>query len=168
MKDIKIIESFLSEIDYGEIKSLLCNYQFPWHFSPVIQEEDSNEIWQFEHTFYQDNVPSSVYFNVIKTHLINHIPNLKSLLRVKANINPNTGKQKMKNMFHTDFPLDENDFIKTAVFYLDTNNGYTLFENGQKVDSVKNRLAIFNKNTLHTGVETTDQRERIVININYI
>ena len=41
---------------------------------------------------------------------------------------------------------------KTSVMYLNTNNGYTLFEDGTKVDSVANRLVTFNNSTKHSGI----------------
>jgi len=166
---MQIIDGFLNETDYGEIHRLLTSYDFHWNFADfVIFDKQDLEIWQLEHVFYKDNMPSSLFFNLIKTHLINNIPDMATLIRVKANLNPNTGKQLMKDMFHTDFPIDDKDYIKTAIFYLESNNGYTLFENGKKVESVGNRLVIFNKNQRHTGVEATDVKKRIVVNINYV
>ena len=48
-----------------------------------------------------------------------------------------------------------------------TNNGYTLFEDGTKVDSVANRMVLFEGNRLHTGATQTDERFRYVVNFNY-
>jgi Rps23 Pro-64 3,4-dihydroxylase Tpa1-like proline 4-hydroxylase len=56
----------------------------------------------------------------------------------------------------------------TAIFYLNNNNGYTIFEDGSKVDSVENRLVVFNSNVMHSGVSQTDSKVRCVINLNYI
>ena len=53
-------------------------------------------------------------------------------------------------------------------YYVNTNNGYTEFEsNGMKVDSVENRLIIFDSNEKHRAVTTTDTPRRSVINFNY-
>ena len=57
---------------------------------------------------------------------------------------------------------------KTAIFYLNTNNGYTLFEDSKKVDCVENRIAIFDSNKRHTGVTTTDTQSKVVLNINWL
>jgi hypothetical protein len=65
---------------------------------------------------------------------------------------------------HTDLELNQ----RTAIFYLNTNNGYTLFEDGTKVDSIENTLLIFHGHRKHSGVSCTDQKRRIVLNINYI
>ena len=34
----------------------------------------------------------------------------------------------------------------TSILYMNTNNGYTIFENGDKVESVENRLVTFPNN----------------------
>jgi hypothetical protein len=56
----------------------------------------------------------------------------------------------------------------TAIFYLNTNNGYTLFGDGRKVLSVENRIVIFAASTLHTGASCTDAPHRLVLNINLL
>ena len=57
--------------------------------------------------------------------------------------------------------------IKTAVYYCNTNNGSTLFQNGKKVDSKGNRIVIFDGHQKHCGVDCTDENVRVVINFNY-
>jgi hypothetical protein len=56
---------------------------------------------------------------------------------------------------------------KTAIFYINTNNGYTEFNDGTKVDSVENRMLIFPSKLSHRAVAQTDEDQRIVINFNY-
>lgn len=63
---------------------------------------------------------------------------------------------------HTDTNFD----CRTAVFYVNTNDGYTNIE-GEKVASVENRLVKFGALTKHTGSSTTDSQIRVVLNINY-
>ena len=56
----------------------------------------------------------------------------------------------------------------TAIYYVNTNNGYTLFKDGNlKVDSVGNRIVIFDSCKLHKAVSCTDEKRRVVINFNY-
>ena len=55
----------------------------------------------------------------------------------------------------------------TAIFYINTNNGYTEFEDGTRVESVANRIVNFPANLKHRGTRCTDQKIRIVINFNY-
>ena len=49
---------------------------------------------------------------------------------------------------------------------MNTNDGYTEFENGHRVESVANRVVIFDSNIKHTGVSCTDEKRRVVINFN--
>ena len=50
---------------------------------------------------------------------------------------------------------------------MNTNNGWTEFENGDRVDSVENRLVIFDSQMKHAGNTSTDQKIRVLINFNY-
>ena len=91
------------------------------------------------------------------------------LERIKANLNPKTFFHR-KGGFHTDQrSLSEGvpQHQKTAVFYVNTNNGWTEFKKGGKVKSVANRIVIFDSNLEHTGVTCTDEKRRVVINFNY-
>ena len=51
---------------------------------------------------------------------------------------------------------------------MNTNNGYTEFEGGQKVESVANRLVTFPSKIEHCGVSQTDEQTRILINFGYL
>ena len=87
-------------------------------------------------------------------------------MRSKINLLYRTNKIKIFEL-HNDFGLDVEPY-KTAIFYFNTNNGYTLFSDGTKVNSVKNRLVQFDGYTSHTGTtHTSDERFRLVLNINY-
>ena len=57
--------------------------------------------------------------------------------------------------------------LTTSIFYVNTNNGYTKFEDGTKVESVANRMVIFPSNMKHIGTSCTDEKTRVVINFNY-
>ena len=57
--------------------------------------------------------------------------------------------------------------MRGALLFLNTNDGYTKFEDGTKVESIANRMVIFPTNIKHTGTTCTDQQSRIVLNINW-
>ena len=44
---------------------------------------------------------------------------------------------------HVDHILKNNEKFKTGVFYCNTNNGSTLFQNGKRIYSKENRIVIF-------------------------
>jgi hypothetical protein len=56
----------------------------------------------------------------------------------------------------------------TAIFYLNTCDGYTIFNDGDKIYSVENTLIIFPGRLLHCGTTCTNENRRLVININYM
>ena len=57
--------------------------------------------------------------------------------------------------------------LTTAIFYMNTNNGYTLLETEEKIESVENRLVVFPCDMLHTGVSQTDTKIRVTLNLNF-
>ena len=69
-----------------------------------------------------------------------------------------------KYPMHTDTDLKGH---KTSVFYINTNNGGTIFQNGKKTKSKANRLVEFDSYQNHAGIDCTDQKVRGVINFNY-
>ena len=50
---------------------------------------------------------------------------------------------------------------------MNDNNGYTYFEDGQKVKSKENRAVLFPSNLPHAGTSSTDTDLRVVLNIDY-
>lgn len=161
----KIIDNCLNENDFATLKSSLLGATFPWYlnsskvFKNSIVADRHN--YQFTHTFYHDYTGSSDWLKVVAP-LISFI-NPSAIVKIKANLIPITD-----NIIQYDYHVDEPDFDgETAVFYVNSNNGYTLFETGEKISSVENRLLTFKSTMLHTGTSCTDQKIRCVINLNY-
>ena len=86
---------------------------------------------------------------------------VKSLIRIKANLYTRTNTIE-HHADHTDLPFEH----KTALFYLNNNNGLTVLEDGTKVESVENRLLLFDGSKKHHSTSSTDS-VRININFNY-
>ena len=61
----------------------------------------------------------------------------------------------------------EHENCITSILHINTNNGYTKFENGEVVKSVRNRLVTFPAHLKHTGSTCTDKQYRCIINVNY-
>jgi hypothetical protein len=162
----EIKDNFLDDVSFTQIQSVFIdNPNFPWFYSNGISELDtSSDVYkfQFTHSLFKENQGiASDFFQYIKP-LINQI-NPKVLIRVKANLGTPTPIN-LEGGYHTDIDL----VCKTAVFYLNENDGYTLFEDGTKVETKKNRFVSFDSHNKHTGVSQTNSRVRCVININYI
>ena len=87
----------------------------------------------------------------------------KAMMRLKVSVYFCKDKH-IEHGYHQDFQWDST----SAVFYVNTNNGYTKFEDGTIVESVANRVVTFPTPIRHTSVSQTDTGYRITINCNYM
>tara|TARA_R100001460_G_scaffold107732_1_gene156980 strand:- start:97 stop:579 length:483 start_codon:yes stop_codon:yes gene_type:complete len=158
---MKITDNFLDVETFKNIQNELTQKGgwFDWYFNYVTKPDPTLSEFQFCHMFY-NGTPTAKY-NLIKP-IIDKI-NPFALVRVKANLITRTHKIK-EYTFHRDFEYNN---LTTAIFYINTCNGYTSFENGKKVNSVENRLVEFDSNLKHTGSSCTNEMIRCVINMNY-
>lgn len=163
---IKIFDNYLGKKEFTVIKSVFIdNEKFPWYYSPnVAYPNEIKEIdkFQFFNLMYRKDVgiKSNFYSDVMP--LINKI-NPEEILRVKANLGTRTPIH-IEGGMHTDSKMKHT----TAIFYLNTNNGFTMFESGEKIGSLENRLVVFDSNIMHSGYSQTDTNIRVVLNLNYI
>tara|TARA_R100000541_G_scaffold17509_1_gene27314 strand:+ start:995 stop:1483 length:489 start_codon:yes stop_codon:yes gene_type:complete len=160
---MKIHRNFIDKEYLKKLQELLYgkNTPFPWYYLDYLVSNPKDSISNFYHLLYQFYKPTSDYFNLFET-LINKI-NPTALIRIRLNLYPKTGKS-FETVFHTD--VDDIKNYRTAIFYLNTNNGYTVFEN-KKIKSEENTLVDFDGSTLHKAVSSTDDK-KVLININYI
>jgi hypothetical protein len=136
----------------------------PWTMNEYKVDESESRTYnnvQFVHTFHRDHGIKSEYFDIVQPIIDTLKPN--AILRIKANLQVGNGDPK-ESMMHVDTDAPNS---KTAVYFLETNNGYTTLEGGTKVDSVGNRMLTMPSNLLHCGTTCSDQQTRVVININY-
>jgi hypothetical protein len=174
---IRAIDNFLNPEDWKVISEAMLGTNEPrgpaghvgWVWNPAVTTGTGSEIcdelddWQFTHTiFNQLGYEQSPLFNFIQPIISDPRLNVRAIQRIKANLNPRHHKI-VKHGFHTDVDYECN----TAIFYLNTNNGYTEFEDGNKVPSVANRMIIFPSTVRHTGTTCTDEKRRVLINFNY-
>lgn len=152
---MEIIDNFLSDSEFDQVFSMIADTSFPWYFGVIVS---GSKYSQFSHVFYNHDEPTHYY---PRLRFLRKKLKVKSLIRIKANLNPRTQTLE-EHDYHIDYPN-----VKTAIFYLNTCDGYTKFKNGEKVDSVKNRIVIFDSNLEHTGTSCTNQFGRLVINFNY-
>lgn len=155
------LNNFLEEKQFNLIKLTLLGSNFPWYYNDEVVYNDKNN-FQFTHIFFINYSIVSNMFNLIKP-LVDKI-NPISLVRIKANLTTKTDTI-VEHGYHVDYNTEEN--MKTAVFYINSNNGYTKFKNVKKIKSEENKIVFFNSKSLHTGSTCTDEKVRIVINLNY-
>ena len=163
---IKVIDDFLPIHKFNTIRKDLESENFPWYWNSHSTGYDFTP--QFVHKFMEGRTGeiTSGYFEVWKSIGLFEQLDAHSVLKFKVNCNYKTHEQHVGN-FHTDFLKEEGQDITTSIFYINTNNGGTKFEDGTIVNSVANRLITFDYLTEHAAVSCTDEDRRIVVNINY-
>ena len=193
-ENIKIEENFLNQGEFHTLQSFMTGGEFPWLFrnkyyaeptraeqvssSATVynipdnlryagEEQPNDSDFCFVHEFYEGHVPKSPAMQHLDCILKKLLP--VAIVKIRANLLTRLPTL-VENPFHVDMDdlsEEKQKQWKTSIFYVNTNNGYTLFEDGTKVESVANRMLTFPTNMKHTGTSCTDSQTRIVINFNY-
>ena len=163
--NFEIIDNFLSEKDFENLQNLIMGEVFPWNYFPYkVHYKDDIRDFQFCHVVYHDNMIKSNFIEHFNPLLIKL--NAGHLVRLKVNLTPRTD-----SVIHYESHIDVDHFNftfgKTAVYYVNNNDGFTILESGEKIESIENRLLVLNSNTKHFGTSCTNQRVRCVVNINF-
>ena len=175
-KDIKIIDNFLTSSELKEMQLHMLGHNFPWFYQdkvvgPKAEQEESPDNFQFVHNIYYLNKPNStVYSEFIEPMFVRKLEkqlSLGALIRIKLNLTLKTKNIEEILPYHCDFPEPQFKKSFTAVYYLNTNNGYTKFEDGTKAESIENRFVVFPTPLKHTRATTSDQKIRVVLVFNF-
>lgn len=173
----KVIDNFLPYEEFMVLKNVFFHSsECPWYFfeDDVYQPNylgDEKESPKFVHLIFTSDWRAEVgWLNSGPNYvypLIREL-NIISLLKIKINLIPTT-KEVSTNMFHIDRPsyVDIGINYSIGIYYLNTNNGFTILEDGTKIESVENRMLIIPGNCRHTGTTSTDER-RVIVNMNFI
>jgi len=166
---MEVIDNFIPEDQFNIIyHTMYEEHDFEWFFTDGMIYKDQPGKFMFNH------VIVSIQRGVNSHHFDMFDPILKKLgayriFRVKANLTVMT-EEPEPGGFHIDGFDEDNGYPEgslTAVYYINTCNGYTEFKTGEKIKSVSNRMVIFDSKTEHQGVSATDEKRRIVLNFNY-
>jgi hypothetical protein len=164
----KIIDNVLPEELYTATKNNFLEYsKFPWFYNNFkVSSTESFDLnnYQFTHMFYNDYSIRSELFQIVEP-IVKYL-NPESLIRIKANLIPKTEFLHVFE-YHTD-TLSKSNGRKTAIYYVNSNNGVTILEDGTEIESIGNRLVIFDQKISHTGTTCTNEKVRCLINFNYI
>ena len=167
-----IIDNFLNPDDFLDIQKIMLGEECPWYYMENIDTLDDVDKFQFIHAFYDNHMPMSPFTNELDS-IINIIQPF-SIVKIRAKLLTRT-PEIVETSFHVDLPLPEEKLRQwtTSIFYVNTNDGYTEFQDGRiementKVKSVANRMVSFPANLRHRGTSCTNERKRVVINFNY-
>lgn len=160
-----VIDDFLSTENFNKLnETIVENSDFPWYYqNSVVYKGDHETHYQFTHVFYK-HLSWKSNFGDLLLPCLDQL-GARALLRIKANLYVKT-ESHVEHDFHVDCSYCKSPY-KTAILYLNTNNGYTLFEDGTKVKSEANRMLVFDGPMRHTSATCTDEKIRVVINFNF-
>lgn len=153
----KVYDNFLSEEEFLKIKNSILNSEFSWNLTPNVSNLQENL-----------KITSSYYFtHLFETYeifesLLNKL-NPTKIIRIKANLYPST-EQIEKHSNHIDYDYENIG----AIYYLNTNNGLTILGDTVKVESVKNRLLLFDASRPHCSTTCSDDKCRVNVNLNFL
>ena len=145
-KKVQIFNNFLDQEVFLEIKKFIMSPRCQWRYVNYIAHKDGRDNdndGYFVHSFkdchpqtFEDRYPESPHFPLI-SKILDKIK-YQNILRIRSSLYPRRDVQK-PDPFHIDYNFPH----KVCIFYVNTNNGYTMFENGEKNPSVEYQLATF-------------------------
>jgi len=169
---MRVFDNFLSDDEFIPLQELLLKGEFPWYFNSTVSEPDTTEELDcyFTHTFYKDDASNSPFYQRIRDTIIKKLCDdflgtqweYRSLIRLKANLYPQTNVLRIHGK-HQDF-----SYKHTAVIlYINSNDGYTEFEDGRCIESIENRLLVFDGSLMHNSTNCTNRKARVNLGLNY-
>ena len=170
---MKITDDFLDEETFILLQGKLLSQGVCWHFVPFTagryESNDGPDQFFFGHTIYQNHSWTSGLSQDIAP-LIQKIAPM-SIHMIRANLMTKS-KTNIESDFHSDLALnapttDKIDQWTTAIYYINDCNGYTKLEDGSVIQSRANRLLTFPSDMEHLGATCTDEKRRVLINLNY-
>lgn len=177
MKHFEIYDDFLPKDYFDHLdKQILHTNNFRWLFQEKVatmEDDPDDEQFYFICSLYNNlHVEDNFYYQL--QPIFDQLE-IRSMIRARAIMYMNQGKM-ISHAPHIDFGYEH----KAALIYMNTCNGYTgmvnddwergdeyMFDQGNRVESVANRLMIHDGSVPHYSTTCTDTRKRLVLAINY-
>ena len=163
----QIVDNFLPDIEASIIEEYWTGPNAAWNFrsdltfyNPDNSEQDNDHcfygvmLWKMPHG--KNNNQFDTVLPIIKKL------GCKALIKIQANSYPRTNTL-VKHGLHIDFPFHN----RSCVYYVNTNNGYTILKDGTKIESIRNRALFFDGSEEHCSTNCTDKKIRVTLNFNH-
>ena len=177
----EVIDDVLVESDLRAIqRELMWNDMFPWYFTDEVVRKGEKTIhdgWYGYHIFYEardmesENYRNRLTLNYVNissfTHILRPVVDVlkpRALVRIKGNFYARTTEVDEAERHHD---LADDPPHQGAIFFVNTNNGFTRLEDGEKIMSVENRLLLFDASQQHNSTTCSDEKGRFNVNFNY-
>ena len=160
---MKIIDNYFDTNLVADITKTILRSDFPWYYLPAVA--DKNEVeslhnFYYVHSVYSKFKPNSQLFEDFFLPIIEQL-GVKSLIRIKINMYPKTDVV-YEHGEHIDYDFKHNG----CVLYLNNCDGYTKIGKSI-VNSVENRVVLFDPSLPHNSSTCTTNRFRLTVNFNY-
>tara|TARA_A200000159_G_scaffold119946_1_gene113968 strand:- start:628 stop:1170 length:543 start_codon:yes stop_codon:yes gene_type:complete len=174
--DLRVKDNFLNDRDFWFLKDLFFNektiYYPHWQIADASEpkQKDNYDDWFLVHPVYNDHLVLSTAYEEVRNRLVNAIQETEKtqfniFTRIKVNMYPHT-HELQEHMMHRD--ATHTLRLRGAIYCLNTCDGYTGFSDGTKIESVENRLILFDSLEPHHSTSTSDAQVRMNINVNYV
>ncbi len=163
---MKVTDNLLDAQTFQAVRNYVMSSEVAWRFAPGSVYQDDGDV-QFFHPLYL--APNKYEnFDRICVPILQKLDGFLTLLRAKMNMSLKKDAVSKKGM-HVDIEeaTQYYDVMKTSIFYFNTTDGPTCFEDGTVVECVENRLITFPMGTRHCGTYATNADRRIVVNLNW-
>ena len=166
-----IIDDFLSENDMDNFYETFTYGGFPWTLITKVNDKAGENDFQFAHKYIDNG--EEVYATAIEAlrpifrelYHAKYMNKDTEVYRAKTNLFIKTDTNRGLGFHHDITNLGDN--YKTIIYYVNSNNGGTRFEDDTFIESVRNRALLFSGKIAHETVTQTDTNFRFNININY-
>ena len=163
--EYEVIDNFLDKEYFDTIKNTLTSDDINWFYRDNMTSNDEHGMCYFTHNFFINNRVCSPFFNLLEPLLLYKLK-VFSLLQARANMSISK-EDRYESSWHVDYPDGDS---KTAILYITTCNAKTMMNVEKEIieiDSVENRILIFDTAISHKMKSATDAKRRIIINLNY-
>jgi hypothetical protein len=163
IKNYTIVDNALPPEEFQVFRQVFLgnDSSFPWYYVENISNTKVEENGYFSHVLFNKHGKCSSWYEYTFPLIQALNPNV--MIRIKVNLYPRT-ECLVHHADHIDYSYDH----KGAIFYLNTNDGYTVLGENDYIESVENRLLLFDPTLPHHSTNCTDKQFRANINVNYI
>lgn len=165
MSKIKVIENFLEDNFFEDLRKLIMESEFSWFQRNHMVNDDADDLGFFTHSFFNNYGVNCKYYDQFIVPILKKL-NAHAPIQIRANLSPSCFYKGKKSTFHVDYKYP----CKTAILYLNTCDGGTELKIDNEIQLVKaekNKMLIFDSNIEHAGTPSTDVDFRYIINFNY-
>mgnify|MGYP003664992701 FL=1 len=166
---MEVIDNALSDQVFKDVQNYILGSDIAWYHNDAVAYRSSKGLnkeqkiynhFQTHMVYSNHQIYSSFAFEKLKPLI--DLLDIKALIRIKINSYPRTPKV-IHHQDHVDYDFKH----KGALFFVNSNDGFTVLKNDTKISSVENKLLLFDSSEKHHSTTTSDTNRRITININY-